>query len=223
MLNKSLSDSWSFFKNHAIALCFIILPFVAPVQLFSALYQHFFASEEVALAEQLIPMSIAFAAYPIYSVAVVFYLASRISGESVNTKSLWSAGLKYWMPYAVVSLFVGAAVVFGLMAFIIPGIYLAVRFAFSEFELLLNKVMPTEAMKSSWDKTREHTLVIFGGYAIITLILYAPYYLFAPLFAEPTLGLRLLNAVVNMVYTVLGSLYTIFAFRVFTLDRTPSP
>ena len=79
MLKKSLMDSWSFFKIHLLAISIIILPIVVPIDVLSALYQYFIASEEFLFSEQLIPMTVGFAAYPIYAVGVVFYIASVIS------------------------------------------------------------------------------------------------------------------------------------------------
>ena len=220
MLKKSLMDSWSFFKIHALAISTIILPIAAPIEVLISLYQYFLASEEFVFAEQLIPMAIWFVAYPIYSVGVVFYMASVISGETIDIKTSWSLGAKFWLPYIVMNVFIGVAVMFGLFFLIIPGVIFAVRYAFSEFDLLLNKSKPLDAMKNSWDRTKEYMWVILGGYVVITLIFYVPYFIIASLFDETSVAYWLLDTASNIIYSVLGALYTIFAFRVYEFAKS---
>ncbi len=215
MLKKSLTDSWSFFKIHAVAISIIILPIVAPIDILTALYQYFFTSEEFLFSEQVIPMAISFIAYPIYTVGVIFYIASVISGENIGTKTLWKLGAKFWLPYIILSILVGVVVIFGFILLVIPGVIFTIRYAFSEFDLLLNQSKPLDAMRNSWDITKEYMWVILGGYVVITIALYVPYYLVASLFVESSISYWVLDTVLNIAYSVLGVLYTIFAFRVY--------
>jgi len=215
MLKKSLTDSWSFFKIHAVAISIIILPIVAPIDILTALYQYFFTSEEFLFSEQVIPMAISFIAYPIYTVGVIFYIASVISGENIDTKTLWKLGAKFWLPYIILSILVGVVVIFGFILLVIPGVIFTIRYAFSEFDLLLNQSKPLDAMRNSWDITKEYMWVILGGYVVITIALYVPYYLVASLFDESSISYWVLDTVSNIAYSVLGVLYTIFAFRVY--------
>ena len=215
MLKKSLTDSWSFFKIHAVAISIIILPIVAPIDILTALYQYFFTSEEFLFSEQVIPMAISFIAYPIYTVGVIFYIASVISGENIGTKNLWKLGAKFWLPYIILSILVGVVVIFGFILLVIPGVIFTIRYAFSEFDLLLNQSKPLDAMRNSWDITKEYMWVILGGYVVITIALYVPYYLVASLFVESSISYWVLDTVSNIAYSVLGVLYTIFAFRVY--------
>ena len=219
MLKRFLMDSWSFFVNHAMALSMIILPIVVPIDVFTTLYQYFLASEEFVFSEQVILMAIGFIAYPLYAVGVVFYIASNISGEALATKALWKLGAKFWLPFLVMSILIGFSLMFGLVLLIVPGIILLIRYAFSEFDLLLNKSKPLDAMKNSWDATKEHMWIIFGGYAVITLFLYVPYYFANLIFDESGISYLVLETVLNIVYSVLGVLYTIFAFRVYEFAK----
>ena len=174
-------------------------------------------------AEQLIPMFIGFVAYPIYAGGVVFYIASVISGETIDTKTSWKLGARFWVPYTVMSVLIGVAIMFGLILLIIPGVIFAVRYAFSEFDLLLNQSKPLDAMKSSWDITKDYMWVILGGYAMITPVLYGfyvPYYLIASPFDEASAAYWLLDTVANIIYSVLAALYTIFAFRVYQFAKS---
>lgn len=215
MLQKSLIDSWSFFKNHAVAISVIILPIEVPIDVLAALYQYYLVGEKFELTEQFIPIIVGLIAYPIYAVAIVFYIFSVRSGDRIDTKTLWRLGAKFWMPYVIMSIFVGVAVILGLVFLVIPGVILIVRYAFSEFDLLLNQSKPLDAMKNSWDATKNYMWVILGGYAVITFLLYMPYYLIASLFDESSASYLILDTASNIVFSVLGALYTIFAFRVY--------
>lgn len=220
MLGKSLSDSWSFFRIHGVALAMIVLPIVAPIEILVSLYQAFVVSEEFVLAEQAIPMIVSFLAYPVYSVAVVYYIASIISGQPRSNSELWTLGLRYWQPFIILSLLVTVAVMFGLFLLILPGVIIAVRVAFAEFELLLNDRKPMDAIKIGWKGTQEYMWVILGGYVVITAGIYIPLYFLGAAFDETSNVHGIMTTFINIAYQFLAVFYTIFAFRVYDIART---
>lgn len=217
MLQQSLTDSWSFFKSNVAALSVIILTIIVPIEIFVSLYEYFFVSEDGTYTEQLVPVIIGTLVYPIYAVAVVLYIASIISGEKIEPLTLLQLGIKFWWKYLVLSTFIGLIVIFGLILLVIPGVIFSARYAFAEFDLLLNQSRPLDAMKHSWDSTKEYVWVILGGYTVITVALYVPFYLVAALFDESSISFKVLDTVTNMAYPILGAMYTIFAFRVYEL------
>lgn len=219
MLKQSLQDSWFFFKNHAIALSIIILPIVVPVEIISVLYQELIAGEEFSWSDQIIPMLISFVAYPVYSVAVIFYIVSAISGERIDTKTLWQLGIKFWLPYFILTAIITVAIIFGLVLLLVPGIILAVRYSFAEFDLLLNKSSPLDAMKSSWNLSKEYMWVILGGLTVITIVLYGPFYLVSVLFDDSSTAFKVFTSVSNMIFAVFYAMYTIFTYRVYELAK----
>ena len=220
MLIKSLKESWSFFKIHSVALSIIILPIAAPVEIFSSLYEYFLNSDEFHFIEEIVPMAVNAITYPIYTIAVIFYIASVITGETLNTKTLWKLGAKFWLPYIIMSAMIIITVVSGFILLIVPGIILIIRYAFSEFDLLLNKNKPLNALKNSWSETKEYMWVIFGGYVIITFALVVPYYLIAAIFEGSSISYWVLYTLLNIAYSVLAVLYTIFAFRIYEHSKS---
>jgi len=128
-------------------------------------------------------------------------------------------GVKYWKSYIVLSIFVGLAVMFGFILLVIPGVVFAIRLAFSDFYLLLGQETPTEAMRSSWEITKDYLWVILGGYVVITIALYAPYFLVTSLIDKSSIIYWVLDTASNIAYSVLGAIYTIFAFRVYEFAR----
>lgn len=219
MLNKTLLESWLFFKTHVSVLSAIILPIVVPISIVVSLYEHFFMGETFVFSQVLIPMFINLLASPIYSVGVIFYMASVINNEPIDIQKAWSLGLKFWAPFLVLTVVVGGAVMTGFMFFIIPGIFLTVRFSFSGFDLLLKESNPINAMKNSWDMTKEYTPVLIVGYILITLSLYVPYYTVASMFNDSNVTYLILNTILNLIYTVLGTFFTIFSFRIYDIAK----
>jgi len=215
MLIKSLKESWSFFKIHSIALSIIILPIAAPVEIFSSIYEYFLNNDEFNFIEQIVPMAVNAITTPIYAIAVIFYMASVITGETLGTKTLWKLGAKFWLPYIIMTAMIIIAVISGFILLIVPGIILIVRFSFSEFDLLLNKSKPLDALKNSWSETKEYMWVIFGGLVLITLALYVPFYLITSIFEGASIFYWVLYTLLNIAYSVLAVLYTIFAFRIY--------
>ena len=228
MLKQSLLDSWNFFKNHANALFFIVLPIVIPLQLVLAMI---FSNPPASVegAEGLTPeqlayvfqrMFVEFLFAPIYRIAVVMYLASVIEGNILPRVECWKLGLKYWMPYLALSLIIGMIVATGMMIFILPGIFFAVRLAFAEFDLLFNGSSPLTALKNSFSQTKAHFGVIFRGYVVIFAALFLPYYILSGILPYAIASL------VSILFSV--TLYiamTVFAYRVYELvknENTPS-
>ena len=197
----------------------IILPIYVPVEIFDVVYTMYVLGEEPGLLEQFPPMIIALLAYPIYTAGLIFYIASAVAEETIDTKTAWKLGIKYWAQLLLLSIIVGASIMLGFLLLIIPGIILVARYAFSEFELLLNNRRPLDAMKCSWDTTKSLIWTILGGYLVIAIVLYSPYISLVAVFGNEEFELGLLDNALNILYSVLSSIYMIFTFRVYHLSK----
>jgi len=215
MLWLCLNDSLSFFKNNFLAIAVIILPIAIPVEIFNAVYQNYYVSDEFSFVEQIPTLAVMLVAYPIYAVSVIFYMVSKIDGKPMAIKTAWAWGLRFWGPYLLLIILVTVLVVLGLMAFIIPGIYFAVRFAFSEFELLLNNATPMAALKQSWAGTQSVVWEVFIGYVILGVCIFIPVIFLGNLLDEEGRVFQLLDLGVDAILPVFESLFTIFAYRVY--------
>jgi len=220
MLEKLLKDSWSFFRNHIVALSMIILPIAIPVSIFSTIYGYFHSGKGALLTDQIIPLVVSSITYPVYTIAVIFYIASVVSGKYLATSALWRLGLQNWFPYILLSILVNTLVFFGFILLIIPGVIFAVRCAFAAFELLLNGKKPLDAIESSWHATRDYMWVILGGFIIITIVLYVPYILIFKLINPDGLFYWIWDAISGVVYSILDIMFIIFAFRIYDFIRS---
>ncbi len=219
MLSQSLKDSWFFFRRHFYAIAAIILPVILPVEIFSSIVLQPNADGVIDYSNYLPVTLVGLLAYPIYTVGLIYYLASVIEGTPASTNTCWQMGKKYWLPFLILALFVGMVIMLGLMALVLPGILLAIRYSFAEFDLLFNRSQPTDAMRNSWHMTRDYMGIILGGYAVITFGIYTPFWLFSKLFdrTDPTYWIFDIGG--SLYFGLLGTLYTIFAFRVYEIVR----
>jgi hypothetical protein len=220
MFNKFFNDSLVFFRNHFIAFAAIILPVVVPVEIISMFVLHSDGSEQLTTNQVMLAILLDFLVSPVYMVAAIFYIASIIHNEHRAISSLWGLGLKLWLPFLVLSVMVGIVVSIGLLMFILPGIFFAVRYAFAQFELLFNQQNPPEAIRKSWHLTADYQWLILSGFAMITVLLYGPLLIFSSVFNELMQSNWIIGSVINLLYAVLTMLYTVFAFRVYEHARS---
>jgi len=213
MLQNFLWDSVVFYKNHFIMLSAIILPIVIPIDIFSAVYLSSFVGEEFVFSEQWLPLSINILFYPIYSIGVIYYMVATINGQTINVSRCWSLGIKYWFPYFILTFLVVLMVFLGFMFLIIPGIIIAIKYSFSEFELLINNKNPLHSLKSSWGLTKGYAFTVFGGFFVISVFIYAPF-----IFLNMSLDLSdsvYFDTMSNIIMSLLAPLYTVFTYRVY--------
>lgn len=228
MLKQSLLDSWNFFKNHANTLFLIVLPIVIPLQIALAIIfsdppasaegAQNVSPEQLAYVFKRIFVEFLFA--PIYRIAVIVYLASVIDGNILSRMSCWKLGLKYWAPYLALSLIVGFVVSTGLMILILPGIFLMVRLAFAEFELLFNNNSPLGSIKNSFLATGPHFGVILRGYLVIFAVLFAPYYILSGIM--PYAVASVLSILFSVTLFIAMSIFTYRVYDIVTSEEGPA-
>jgi len=121
----------------------------------------------------------------------------------------------FWLPYLIMSIVMGLATLLGFVFLIIPGIIIAVRYAFAAFDLLLNQSKPFDALGNSWHATKDHFWTLLWGYLIITLAMYVPLFIISSLFGEATASSQIFTSVANVFFALIGTIYTIFSYRVY--------
>ena len=90
---------------------------------------------------------------------IVLCLVNRQSPRAVSDLYIYSL---YKLPIVIlITLILGIATVLGLILFIIPGIYLAIRFVFFIFEILLSSKKNSEALQNAFQMTEGRVFEIF--------------------------------------------------------------
>ena len=75
-----------------------------------------------------------------------------------------------WIYFTFVSIVKGFLILVGLIFFVIPGIYLAVRWMFAEFLVIDRGLRPLEALRASSSLTEGHRWKLFVFAVVIILI-----------------------------------------------------
>ncbi len=94
-----------------------------------------------------------------YGVSWVFL--KLIRGETFNVSDVFEPFKSNYINVILANLLTAAIIIAGFLFFIIPGIIFACKLAFVPY-LVMDKNMDTvEAVKTSWEMTKGHTLTIF--------------------------------------------------------------
>lgn len=93
-------------------------------------------------------------------------------GEKISFDRIFDLDMR-WLSFAFVVIVKGLVVMLGLVCFIFPGIYLALRYAFAEILVIDEGLRPMEAMKKSAEMTLgvKWKLVWFGFLSSLIMFL----------------------------------------------------
>lgn len=106
--------------------------------------------------------------------AVLLLVASVmiVNGKSPNLGMVWKKftdnGL--WLRLAGLLLVMGVAIVLGIFAFIIPGIYLIIRTFMAPYLMIDNNLGIEQALRQSWSKTKGYGWAIFSVLVVMLFI-----------------------------------------------------
>ena len=90
---------------------------------------------------------------------LIIFTADKTSTRSLSDLYIYTL---YKLPIVIMwSLFVGLAATLGIFLFILPGIYIGLRYAFYIFEIILSSKNSTQAMKDSFTMTEGKVMQIF--------------------------------------------------------------
>lgn len=161
--------------------------------------------------------------YPLYTGALILFLDARSRGESPRNRELLALAINLWPKFALLSAISTLLIVLGLSLFLVPGLFLTVVLAFSEFRLVLRRESPLAAIKSSLALSRGHFWRIF----VCILVVLGP----LMILKELSLSLYsqddnpLLTVVFQSVYTFLQLFVSVVLFRLFMLidDSSDTP
>lgn len=152
-----IRDSLYFARNNLgqiVALCLPLVILEAVLQLLVANAAGPDASPGYGLIVGLL-------VYPLYTGALILFLDARSRGETPHNRDLLARALSLWPRFALLSSITTLLIVLGLSMFFIPGIYLTVVLAFSEYQLVLRGEPPLAAIRSSLMLSRGHFWRIF--------------------------------------------------------------
>lgn len=155
-----LRDSLYFFQRNLSQIVTLCLPLV----ILEAVLQHIVDNAAGPDASPGYGLVVGLLLYPLYTAALILFLDARSQGESPRNRDLLASAVNLWPKFALLSAISTLLIVLGLSMFFIPGIFLTVVLAFSEYRLVLRGDAPLAAMKSSFTLTRGHFWRISSAY-----------------------------------------------------------
>jgi hypothetical protein len=96
-----------------------------------------------------------------------------LSKKGVSIGAALGDGLRYFFPLFIVALLVGLGSIIGLVLFIVPGLFLMVRWAVSAPAALIEREGPTHSIGRSAELTEGHRWAVFGLALLYLVFAYA--------------------------------------------------
>ncbi|WP_024647186.1 YciC family protein [Pseudomonas syringae] len=211
-----IQDSLYFFRRHLGSILVLCLPLV----ILEVLAKQALSSAMSAESSPAYALVIGLFFYPIYTAALILFLDARSRGEEAQTRDLLAMALRLWPTFAVLSAMSTLLIMFGLSLFVVPGIWVMVKLAFSEYLLVLRKLTPFMAMRESMQMTTGH----FTRILVCVLSVYIPLWLLegASLYLFPEPQSLLVSVAIDSLSSFLQLFTTIVMFRLFMLVSEPA-
>ena len=132
---------------------------------------------------------------------IIFYIHNQQTSRSISDLYIYTL---YKLPFIVLwGIFVALVVALGLLLIIIPGIYIALRYVFYIFEILLSQKKGSESMQDTFAMTKSKTVQIF-------------FYFLPPMIIAILLTVMIFSFVEVMVISVLYTYLLIVFFTIYT-------
>lgn len=212
-----LQDSLYFFRNNLLSILLLCLP---PVVL-EALVKQAVDGSLPANASPAYGLLVSLFFYPLYSGVLILFLDARSRGEQPGFADLWSRTLRLWPGFAVLSAMSTLLIMFGLSLLVLPGLWVMIKLAFSEYLLVLRQRTPFMAMRESMLMSTGHFMRIM----VCLLIIYIPLSLIEAggLYLLPEPQSPGVSLILSSVASFLQLFMSVTMFRLFMLIEQDSP
>lgn len=214
-MNKLLIETWTFYRGNIRGICSVIMPIFLPIAIVAAFFGDF-EGEETGVGFWL-SLFVGIAIYPIYHGAMILYLASVVTGVYQSPKQYYKTASKFWLPLIVLYVCSSMAMLAGFFLFILPGLIVMGRLAFSEFYCVFHRKGGLDAFSLSWDASKNDQWLLVGGIIIIYVCISLPVSGLEYILNFAQLPSSIVLFVTNLISAALAPLVTIFAFRVYSL------
>lgn len=223
MTFEYIRQSLFFFRSHFGTIARIQLPFIIGLNLLGLVLE---ASVEADSSQMHtgtgLLMLLNLTMLPLYWGATILFLQSAVDDRPLSAFQAVAVSLKYWRRLLITYLLSGFAVTLGLMLLIVPGIYVGVRLVFADYICVLEDKKPVASLRQSWDESEAYfwlllkgLLLIFGGLFLIEAPLL--YLAESAGFSSPAV-----EAILSVIFDLMGTLVTIYGFRIYSLMRSES-
>jgi len=207
-------DTWRFFRANVWGIWKVLFPIIVPISLLIAILSEY---TQTGGGVSWILFGVMILLYPIIQGAEIFYISSIITGDTNPRNVYYRLALKFWVPLFGLYVISSLAVFIGLILLIIPGFIVLARLMFSQFYCLLQEKSSIEAFNSSWVQTKDYQWLLLFGMIFLAVVSSIPVWLLQK--GVVFLGIEsvIFVFIFNLIEFILGTIITIFGFRVFSL------
>ncbi|MEE9492930.1 MAG: hypothetical protein V3W04_06085 [Gammaproteobacteria bacterium] len=144
-----LRDSWQFFRSSFGELLALFIPLLFIASILQILLLGVVTDDQKMRVVWLSGLIFK----PFYTALMVLYVQKKTVQEVIGNQALIFSAIKLWLPICAVTMVVGLLTVFGLYAYIIPGIWIAARLSLAEYFLIVEHNGLVEAVQKSFMAT----------------------------------------------------------------------
>jgi uncharacterized membrane protein len=165
-LGRVISRTFGLIGRNFVAFTFLSLLLVGGPQFGIVLFQSYVAQAlmmgidpvGLALGAALVTMVLAYVLMAVLTRASI----DALSRGSVSLGAALGAGVRFFFPLFIVALLTGIGVFLGALLLIVPGLYLATRWAVATPALVAEDLGPTAALGRSAELTEGRRWAVFG-------------------------------------------------------------
>jgi len=212
-------DIFQFFKKNIWPISILTLAIEFPYILIQNIHYFSNTSSEFFNNVGLILFMVTFIIYPFSTGAQISLYAIIIRGTKIDLKKCLSDSRKHLFNLVVGSLIYIFFTFLGLLAFIIPGIIIAVRLSFYCFFIVLDDLKPIDALKKSAQVTKEYTWQIANSLILVGILLVVSLLLIQLFLNQIGLYNLYFGTLFDSLFSILGWLSLILVFRFYCLYK----
>jgi len=217
MIIEYIRQSIFFFRSNITVLAKIHLPFILIFNLLLLQIEQPLSSENRDSLLYISALNLLF--IPIYWGATIAFMQSTVEGPQYTAGQAIVASFSNWPRLFLVFLISSICIILGFMAFIVPGIYIAVRLSIADYICVVEKKTPLPSLKQSWQHTEQYIWPILNGTAAILMAIMLSKYLLSTLLGSILNDYQYLSLLLDICFDFMNVLVMIYGFRIYCLIK----
>jgi hypothetical protein len=214
---KPLIETFSFFRAYVRDILTFLLYATVPVIIIENFIYYYAIHYSFPFDIKHLPIIVHFLYQPIYTGGLIYLISKIIIGERWDIKGCLLVGLRCWVNLLIVNIISSLIVIFGLFAFIIPGLFIFARLSLAEFNVVLERLSPVEALYRSYKLSKGFTWQIITSALLLSIILLGFQLLIHLAIVTFSLESIVTFMIIELLIIVLWSTFTILFFRFYDL------
>jgi hypothetical protein len=214
---KPLIETFSFFRAYVRDIVTFLLYATVPVIIIENVISYYAIHYSFPFEIKHLPIIVHFLYQPIYTGGLIYLISKIIIGERWDIKGCLLVGLRCWVNLLLVNIISSMMVIFGLFAFIFPGLFIFARLSLAEFSVVLERLSPVEALYRSYKLSRGFTWQIITSALLLSIILLGFQLLIHLAIVTFSLENIVTFMITELLIIILWSTFTILFFRFYDL------